>query len=396
MHDDVSVQELFVPFVANRNREIPVLGHGLHRQMDADAHRLATELDHLLPEAVCGYRPVAGGGWRHYRDELRRRFQIEDALAATFTTAARIDIRRFFPAISLAVLREAIEPSIGLNEFHSLIQGLDRIANRMGYPVPEGYAFARALANLVLSSVDRTLGPTPFVRWLDDYTIFGDSVMEVENSIAKVKESAAAIGLTLNSEKTEIVPSSTLKTARTGSLVELHGSDDMEPLALETPERQVRYLLRLAAEGSDSRHLTFIARHFDALPDSTFPRLAWYLTSVSENPIVTDILHRTLSSPRTERSAWATLRLAPVLWYLPQPIADGLAESLIKQSIRDPLLMPVVARVIARKAPWALDLLTNVDGSPGTERALALAAEEAGGIPSDSAFQLGPPVNSYL
>lgn len=393
---DTQVQRLTVPFVAGRIREVPVLGHGLHQQLDSASHRVATELDHLLPETVCGYRPTAGGGWKHYRQELRRRFELEDTLARDHRIAARIDIQRFFPSIGTGTIRRVLGGSGYHGDSDVILQGLDLITSRTGYPIPEGYAFARALANLVLSHVDQRLDRTPFVRWLDDYTIFGDSTVALERSIADIERFASEIGLRVNRTKTEIVDSSQLKTSRSGSLVELHPERNEETLSTKSTERQLRYSLRLAAENNDGKHLMFLADHFDVIPDSVYPRLAWYLSAVPSSPITLGIVHKALSRPAADRQAWAILRLAPVLWYLPEPISDELAELLIKQSARESILIPVVARVLARHAPGGLDLLSSGCSAPRTERALALAASEANTSTSDSDFSAGPPVKSYL
>jgi hypothetical protein len=269
------------------------------------------------------------------------------------------------------------------------------VRTKTGYSLPEGYAFARAIANLTLRAVDAAV-ERPFVRWLDDYTVFGDSINELEGVIHRVGSAAEELGLSINATKTSIMASDDVRKHRSGSLVELHPERTAElELTPESPERKLRYILRLGAERRDPLLVRQLVLMADSLPEAAYPRLAAYLASVPDAPMALELCEELLSSDR-ENQDWATLRLAPVLWYVGSSINQATAEVLLKAAWSCSILIPSISRVLAKGQPEAVELLPT-DASPLADRARRLALLEAHRTESDEInFSVGPPVKSYL
>jgi hypothetical protein len=60
------------------------------------------------------------------------------------------------------------------------------------------------MANAVLLPIDRTLGPRPFVRWVDDYRIAVTSPRDAGAILARMDRELAALGLRRSGAKTAL------------------------------------------------------------------------------------------------------------------------------------------------------------------------------------------------
>ncbi len=79
----------------------------------------------------------------------------------------------------------------------------------MSYGIPVGNNPSRMLAELVLDDFDRVLlaEGIVFARWVDDYRLFCHTKEEAHQQLARLAEIINAQGLTLQSQKTNILTS---------------------------------------------------------------------------------------------------------------------------------------------------------------------------------------------
>lgn len=403
-NEDLSV--VSVPFVGGRSRTVPWLGPFMHARLDRLAFRAAIQAEPFLSEGVFGYRPLPSGLWAHYRSALRRRFEMEDRLAARHKYAAKLDLKKFFPSIESENVRAFSGYGVSDSVVEDLIELLSIVAAKSGYMIPEGYSFARSLANLSLIPLDQSIA-LPFVRWIDDYTIFSDSVGDLEAEITRFERIVLSLGLQVAQEKTRVGPAETVVSARSGSLVEMHPipvsrSPGTGVTSKESPgsERQLRYAVRVATERKDRELLLVAAGLAKGMPESLYPRLAWYLATLSRDPDAAAAMSQHLERHH-DHPVWAYRRLVAALWYFPTPLVERHRELLLDLATTMTEVYVPAARVFARHLPAELSSLPSARNE-GEERAIQLATlESQSGTRQPAAssldwFSPGPPVKSYL
>lgn len=138
--------------------------------------------------ARCGWtwRPVPAGPALEHARMARRRYAGQREAIAT-------DVRSFYASVQPGVLHTALvragagRPAADLAS--TMVEGWG-----IGLPIgPDGSAI---LANAVLIPVDRELGDTPFLRWVDDYLLPAGFPLE------RLDDALDAVGLERSVAKT--------------------------------------------------------------------------------------------------------------------------------------------------------------------------------------------------
>ena len=163
-----SVQWLRVPRPTGLDMSVPVLDPKSHFILHAAVAPLRHDADALLADGVFGYRRGADFATR-YATEWQRFSARAAELSADAHHVVVADVERFFSATGWNRVLESLE---GLDDRLAPLRHVAATFSAAGLKhLPAGYSDARMLANLVLREVDRQL-PVPFVRWVDDYTLF--------------------------------------------------------------------------------------------------------------------------------------------------------------------------------------------------------------------------------
>lgn len=239
----------------------PVVDAAQGVPMDAVAigQRLGPELAHgrwqpgpsksfRLPKATAGWRVVEQFATcdaivhRHLLDMLRPVFEaatsdaahglrpgrgretalraLRDARRDGFVHVLRADIENCYASINPELALRCLDPWIPRTDL-ALRQALERAVRGDVVPPEGGVACRRqglaqgsplspALANLVLSQVDRLLGGDPaaqvrLIRFADDLAVCGVSRVGLDTARARLEQALQALGLRLNAAKTQVV-----------------------------------------------------------------------------------------------------------------------------------------------------------------------------------------------
>ena len=179
---------------------------------DIEAHRLP--ISNSVEQSVlsCRYAPDANGelfdpnyGYRSF--QLRA---IELAQSGSFSHVVQTDIADFFSRLYLHRVEGAISNATNKNNHVlALSRLLSSFNQTQSYGIPVGPAAARLIAEIAIDDVDKNLrseGVT-FVRYMDDYKIFVESLVEGYEHLTILANSLFRNhGLTLQQEKTSIQP----------------------------------------------------------------------------------------------------------------------------------------------------------------------------------------------
>jgi hypothetical protein len=153
-------------------------------------------------------------GYREFRDRQRRKIQV-----ASIKFVGVADIADFYPRIYQHRLKNALEAATS-NSQRDVIRVLEKLLLRFSggpsYGIPVGPAASRLLGEAVLIDVDSALraAGVDFLRFVDDFVIFGSKYEMVESALHFLGETLfVQHGLTLQTAKTHIFTDDDFKTS---------------------------------------------------------------------------------------------------------------------------------------------------------------------------------------
>jgi hypothetical protein len=138
------------------------------------------------------------------------------------------DIRRYFPSMDHAVLKAMIRRRIKCpdtlwlldvildasppqEDIGAILPGdglAGSLERRRGLPI--GNLVSQVLANVYLDGFDHfvkeTLGIRHYLRYVDDFALFGDDLQVLKDALPRVRQHLATVGLVLNASKTRLAP----------------------------------------------------------------------------------------------------------------------------------------------------------------------------------------------
>ena len=148
-------------------------------------------------------------GYREFRSRQRKKAQ---AKSCRFVGVA--DIADFYPRIYQHRLNNALLAALTDSHKRNFVRGIEKLLNQFSgntsYGVPVGPAASRPLAEAVLIDVDSALKTydIDFVRFVDDFVIFGRTYEAVESSLHFLGETLfTQHGWTLQTAKSNIYTS---------------------------------------------------------------------------------------------------------------------------------------------------------------------------------------------
>jgi hypothetical protein len=169
---------------------------------------LAEKLDRALGPGVfsCRYNDdpnriqltaVSVVSWRRFRAET-------DRLLARHNQVLQLDLASAFPSIQRDSFFRFLQAAAPDSDVVTLLQTLLDSFNQPGIPLMNDSMFF--LGNAYLGAVDQIVArytPT-FIRFVDDYRIFGQSASELERAVENISRDLKAIGLALNFSKLKL------------------------------------------------------------------------------------------------------------------------------------------------------------------------------------------------
>lgn len=203
---------------------LPKPGGGARRMAslsDRDARRwhrlggrIASVIDPRLPPRVMGNRAVVGRSgrppaWRlrSVGPSLRGARRAAAALAARSPALLRTDVAAFYPSVTPGTLAGALSAAGADPHDARLAADMMDGWGSEGHPgLPIGPPASAVLANAVLWGVDRSLGPFPFLRWVDDLLIALPGDGAAAEVLERFDEALGRVGLRRNEAKTLLSP----------------------------------------------------------------------------------------------------------------------------------------------------------------------------------------------
>ncbi|MBK7419079.1 MAG: RNA-directed DNA polymerase [Nitrospira sp.] len=190
-------------------------------------------------------------GYREFRDRQRRKIQV-----ASIKFVGVADIADFYPRIYQHRLKNALEAATS-NSQRDVIRVLEKLLLRFSggpsYGIPVGPAASRLLGEAVLIDVDSALraAGVDFLRFVDDFVIFGSKYEMVESALHFLGETLfVQHGLTLQTAKTHIFTDDDFKTSHLlehsekettrRRLIEIMMGDDYEERSYDELEEEER------------------------------------------------------------------------------------------------------------------------------------------------------------
>ena len=150
--------------------------------------------------------------------------------AKTFEFVVSTDISDFYPRVYHHRLENSLNQATNETEVvRRIMELLKRLSGGTSYGLPVGGNTARLLAELLLNRTDRLLRASnvTFVRFVDDYILFADTVDAAQSGLVQLSEILLANeGLTLARAKTRIM--SRTEFARTSPLAEPTVADSVD------------------------------------------------------------------------------------------------------------------------------------------------------------------------
>ncbi len=169
---------------------------------------IAEKLDRALGPGVfsCRYNDdpnrvqlttVSVVSWRRFRAET-------DRLLAQHNQMLQLDLASAFPSIQRDNFFRFLQAAAPGSDVVALLQILLDSFNQPGIPLINDSMFY--LGNAYLGAVDQIVAKytTTFIRFVDDYRIFGQSASELERAVENISRDLAVIGLTLNFSKLKL------------------------------------------------------------------------------------------------------------------------------------------------------------------------------------------------
>jgi group II intron reverse transcriptase/maturase/CRISPR-associated endonuclease Cas1 len=171
----------------------------------AVADMLIQPFDALMDAASFAYRPGL--------NRQRAAAAVRAALADGYTNAVRADIAAFFDRVPWDLIRNRLVALLGDDPLVELLMSWVRAPLAgSGTPsrtqgLPQGAVVSPLLSNLALDAFDRDIRAAGFrlVRYADDFVILARPEQSQDQVLARVRESLANLGLTLNEVKTRQV-----------------------------------------------------------------------------------------------------------------------------------------------------------------------------------------------
>lgn len=176
----------------------------------------------IAENIVHSYRFVPDADGRMFSDKYTyRSFQkaSHDACETYRPTHVVIaDIADFFPRLYTHRIDNALDSALGIGHMHSkaIKQLIGHWAGAYSYGIPVGSAASRMVAEVTISDIDQLLlsEGARYVRYSDDFRFFCDSEAEAYKFLTLIARSLIDNhGLTLQQNKTKIVPVDVFRTA---------------------------------------------------------------------------------------------------------------------------------------------------------------------------------------
>lgn len=405
--DRESVFFMSVPLIGGRVRTVPLLQPGTRILLHNLVLHVSRQLRHTLPKGVFGYRLTSDNRFEHYRIEYKRKAEQEEILSKSYPLVVETDVCNFFKSISTQKIERLLPTTfVNTNTGHALIRALEMMERRLGYALPEGYSWSRALANHLLHHLDETIAH-PFTRWIDDYRIFVSTNSQADTILDQLRVKAGSVGLELNESKTRVIPISDLNSTYSSSLGS-HGDNidfdtfkgcvwnlDSQPTG--KTERLLRHWIKEGAVNCD-RQLPEILQQAptDSLSGALIPRLAWLLARTADTQASQELLTR-LMAYRDHVQAWRQCRLAAALWYFPRSTWIQSSGFLDEGVSLQPVQAISMARPTARFDKKLISLQPLEKLAPEwQERIVSLAQKEVDAPGSVEGEFGGPPIKSWL
>lgn len=294
-------------------------------------------------------------------DKLKSWFDFQDATYARLepgTWLLQLDLRRAFPSMDRQGFYRFLEcldpPGREVEIIRLLLDGFD--GGRGGVPLINDTVFF--LGNAYLSEVDGIVArhTRSFIRFMDDYHVFGGSEAELERVFEDIHRDLHAAGFEVNQEKLKLGDSKEFLEApqpafgTSGNFSTLV-ADVMAPAdvtrlvvkALREPEKYLhegfgRFLLGVVRR---FRYEAVLADRFQVTPAEEALRTS--LASAGVLPLASVLLERYGADPR---QAWRAVWLIYLLEHME---LDGETESLLER-LEKRQETPEVVRLWARRA----------------------------------------------
>ncbi len=152
--------------------------------------------------------------FKHYFEDWELFEKKRDELLLEYKFVASLDIANFYPSIKKEALKRSLnEISFSHNLRKKIIKEIEKVTQTQENGLPQNNDFSSVVANLMLVAVDETLRKEsiPFIRYSDDYFIYGFSEAEVISDLNFLRQKLRGYGFVLNSGKTIVKESKNLK-----------------------------------------------------------------------------------------------------------------------------------------------------------------------------------------
>jgi group II intron reverse transcriptase/maturase len=145
--------------------------------------------------------------------------RIVESLQSGFTYIVDVDLKAYFDTIDHTLLMELIERRVGDVRVLRLVRAWLKAGvmeeGKVTHPnrgTPQGGVVSPLLSNVFLHEVDRqwcgptgaSVGPVRLVRYADDMVLLARTEQEAQAAWKTLQEQLAALGLTVNQEKSRI------------------------------------------------------------------------------------------------------------------------------------------------------------------------------------------------
>lgn len=324
------VMALDIPTPGGGAMRVPVLHPALLIALHEATSPLRSRADALLTPGVLGYRHGAQAGW-HYAPAWREFSDEVTRLSRSHRWVAFTDVSSFFASTTWEMVLGATQRSLG-KPYAQRLTGLTQRFRASGqHTLPSGYADARLLSNLVLNEVDEQL-KVPFVRWVDDYRLFGSSERQLRGALTRAHAAMRRAGLRPNQSKTRIVLGSEAAARHENTLASVYhperdsrevvraNLDRVLARACEDPVRRRRDLRFALSRLARERDPIAVSWAIDALSEIPWeaPRLVAYLAVFDDDEFerhrIRASVERSLRDAASAGDAWLLARLVPLAW----------------------------------------------------------------------------------
>ena len=222
--DDEAVAELAVRLLRGHYQPPPLNGF-VHEDADGGLRPLAAPpiRDRILQRAVHqSLSPLLDGIMDHGSYGFRAgrsRYQVRDLIQRLYREGYRwvfeSDVRSFFDTVTWPRLRVRLESLLGdepvvdavLAWMRAPVRWQGRLVERLR-GLPQGSPLSPVLANMMLDDFDHDLrhAGCQLIRFADDFVIVAKSRQAAEAGGERARRALLDTGLTLNEEKTRVVP----------------------------------------------------------------------------------------------------------------------------------------------------------------------------------------------